>query len=86
MYWIYILRCQKTGKLYTGLTEDLIRRLAEHKTNKRTYQLVFKEPWPTLHEALKREKYLKSGNGRRALKNILAGLQVRPTHDGRAGA
>lgn len=33
MYYLYILEC-KDGSLYTGITTDVARRLAEHKTGK----------------------------------------------------
>ncbi len=33
MYYVYILEC-KDGSLYTGITTDLERRLAEHKSGK----------------------------------------------------
>lgn len=32
-YFVYILKC-KDGSLYTGITTDLERRLAEHKNGK----------------------------------------------------
>ena len=30
MYFVYLLQC-KGGSIYTGITTDLVRRLAEHK-------------------------------------------------------
>jgi putative endonuclease len=33
MYYVYILKC-KDGSLYTGITTDVERRLAEHKNGK----------------------------------------------------
>jgi putative endonuclease len=33
MYFVYLLRC-KDGSLYCGITTDLERRLAEHKSGK----------------------------------------------------
>lgn len=33
MYFVYILKC-RDGTLYTGITTDLARRLAEHKSGK----------------------------------------------------
>lgn len=33
MYFVYLLRC-KDGSLYCGITTDLARRLAEHKSGK----------------------------------------------------
>lgn len=34
MYYVYILQCTD-GTLYTGMTNDLIRRLAEHNSSVR---------------------------------------------------
>ncbi|HKB88873.1 MAG TPA: GIY-YIG nuclease family protein, partial [Patescibacteria group bacterium] len=31
MYYVYILKSSKSGKLYYGYTKDLKRRLQEHK-------------------------------------------------------
>jgi len=74
MFWVYVLRDEITEKLYVGSCSDLDRRLAEHKRlGKQFYKLIHTEQRATKLEALKREAYLKSGNGRRALKNLLVG-------------
>ncbi len=61
--WIlYILRC-KDGTLYTGITDDLKRRLAQHRAGKgakytrgRTpLTLVYQEPCENHSHALRRE-------------------------------
>jgi hypothetical protein len=36
MFFMYILRSDKTGRLYTGHTSDLSRRLAEHNSGMTT--------------------------------------------------
>lgn len=76
-YAVYVLQ-DSLGRLYKGMTKDLIRRLAEHKrgktitTRKMTEKiLVYKEEYATLNEARKRELYLKSAAGRRFLKQVL---------------
>ncbi|MBX4204791.1 MAG: GIY-YIG nuclease family protein [Candidatus Doudnabacteria bacterium] len=33
MYYVYMLKC-KDGTLYTGITTDLTRRIAEHNSSK----------------------------------------------------
>ena len=71
MFWVYILRSIKNGTIYIGSTEDLPRRLAEHKQKKKYYELIYKESRPTKDEAFQREMYFKTGKGRRSLKNIL---------------
>jgi putative endonuclease len=78
-FWGYILQSETTGKLYTGQTSDLERRLREHNdeeigrqrfTRKQSgpWRLLYSEEMPTRTEALKREKYLKTGKGREWIK------------------
>jgi putative endonuclease len=33
-YYVYVIRSEKTGKLYKGLTGDLAKRLASHNAGK----------------------------------------------------
>ena len=77
MYIVYVLQDSK-GKFYKGMTNNLPRRLAEHKggATKTTrvmkeLRVVYSEELPTRIAARKREKYLKSAAGRRFLKTIL---------------
>ena len=67
-----------TGKKYTGLTADIERRLVEHNSGKtkstkfgKPWHLIYKEELPSLADARKREKYIKSGVGREYIKKIL---------------
>ena len=60
-------RCAKSRTLYTGVTNNLIRRVYEHKnklvkgfTSKYNIQfLVYYESTPSVHAALAREKQIK---------------------------
>jgi putative endonuclease len=77
MFSVYIIQ-SVNGKRYTGHTPDLKRRLFEHnsglcKTTKADSQwsLIYQESYKTREEAMKREKWLKSGVGRRFIENIL---------------
>jgi len=66
------------GFRYTGMTEDLNKRLAEHNLHKLSFwtkrgslwKLVYKEEFENKADALKREKWLKSGVGRDFLKSL----------------
>jgi predicted GIY-YIG superfamily endonuclease len=66
-FWIYILRCAD-GSYYTGHTDDLAKRIAEHRlgmisgcytVKRRPVELVFSQEFPTRDEALKAEKQIK---------------------------
>jgi putative endonuclease len=78
MYYIYILRSYKDGKLYIGQTKNLPRRIAEHNlgmcrsTKSRIpFELEYYEIYITRGEAMKREKELKSGKYRERIKMLL---------------
>ena len=69
MYYVYIL-ANKTGTVvYTGVTNDLIRRVYEHKQNAdpdsftakyAVHKLVYYEQTSSRYEAISREKQIKS--------------------------
>jgi len=76
-YFVYVLELS-SGKKYVGQTSNLTRRLEEHKSGRgrftRKYEvkkLLYFEQCNSRSEALKREKYLKSGQGRAWLKQNL---------------
>ncbi|HXN65063.1 MAG TPA: GIY-YIG nuclease family protein [Candidatus Acidoferrales bacterium] len=78
MFYVYVLRSSTTGRHYTGFTADLTQRLGQHNAgitkstkNRGTWTLEYQETYPTRAEAMKREKFLKSGQGREELKRIL---------------
>jgi putative endonuclease len=66
-YYVYILANHKCGTLYVGVTNDLIRRVQEHKSGiiqgftkrYRIDQLVYFEDTPEVDIAITREKQLK---------------------------
>ena len=77
-YYVYVLRSLKTGLLYTGFTSDLRERLREHNSNLSRYtknrgpfELIYYEASRSQKDASVREKYLKTGMGKRYLKNRL---------------
>jgi len=70
------------GQSYTGYTSDLFRRLCEHNTGKcKTtkagdgWKLVYYEEYACRGEAMKREKWLKTGSGRDFLREKLRGVE-----------
>jgi len=76
-FWCYILRCAD-GNYYTGHTDDLERRMAEHLhggfcefTSRRLpAELIWSADFPTRHEALEAELRVKKWS--RAKKEALA--------------
>ena len=69
-YWIYILASGLGGTLYVGVTNNLIRRMHEHRMGlvpgftKRyhVHRLVYFEPHTDIEAAIRREKGLKKWN------------------------
>ena len=77
MYSVYVLK-DDDGKLYKGMTNNLPRRLKEHRSGKtkttramRDLVLIYKEEFMNFVEARKRELYFKSAAGRRFLKTVI---------------
>lgn len=78
MFYTYVLRSKKDGKWYTGSTNDLRKRFKEHNSNKVSstnsrgpFELIYYEACRNQQDAFVREKYLKTGMGKRYLKNRL---------------
>lgn len=65
-WYVYILRCVD-NTLYTGITDDVDRRLAAHRTGKGAkytrgrgpLELVYQEEQPDKSAALRRENQIK---------------------------
>ena len=76
MYYTYVLRSLKDGLHYIGWTDNLKLRVKKHlegkvyaTRNRRPLQLVYYEVCLDKDKAIKREKYFKTGFGRRFLKD-----------------
>jgi putative endonuclease len=86
-FFTYILVSESTHQTYVGQTDNLGHRLAEHndpgnrkslhtKRRKGPWIVVYWEQHQTRCEAIKRERFLKTGRGREWMKsNISAWLQ-----------
>ncbi len=69
-YFVYVLASRKNGPLYIGVTNNLIRRVHEHKeklmegfTQKyNVHKLVYYELCDDIHTMISREKQLKKWN------------------------
>jgi putative endonuclease len=69
-YWVYILASKVGGTLYIGVTNNLVRRVHEHRTDAvpgftRKYgvhRLVYYEQFSDIESAIRREKRLKKWN------------------------
>jgi len=72
------MRSKKDKHWYTGCTDDLRKRFKLHNENKvfstkgrGPFKLIYYEACLNQQDAFAREKYLKSGPGKRYLKNRL---------------
>lgn len=86
MYWTYLLENQNDKSWYIGYTSNLKKRLTEHQggygsqTTSRgakqrgealRWELIYCEGYKNKKDAEGRERFLKSGSGRRFLKKQL---------------
>ena len=77
IYYVYILTNDHGNVMYVGMTNDLERRLAEHRSGEisgftseyHVHKLVHCEEYQSVEEAIAREKQIKGW--RRAKKNAL---------------
>lgn len=76
IYYTYVLKSKKDNKLYIGYTDNLKRRLIEHNkgfvdsTKTRCpLILIYYEACLDEMKSISREKYFKTGFGRRFLKS-----------------
>jgi len=78
MHYTYVLRSKKDKQWYTGCTNNLRKRFKEHNDGKNIstkgrgpFEIIYCEICSNQKDAYAREKYLKTGMGKRYLKNRL---------------
>jgi DNA modification methylase/predicted GIY-YIG superfamily endonuclease len=83
-YYIYAIKCENDS-IYIGQTEDIEKRWREHLKGKISWTKKYKplavihyEEFKTREEALERERMLKTGFGRKWLKNEMLKGNLRP--------
>lgn len=66
MYYVYVLKSKKLGKLYIGFTRDLRKRFQQHNTGQSKYTsrympwvLVYYEAYASKKDAQERERQFK---------------------------
>ncbi len=74
MYCVYVIKSQSHNTRYIGSTDNALKRIKEHNLGKCRYtsgrkpwKLIYQEKYLNRSEAIKREKFLKSGQGRKWL-------------------
>jgi len=80
-YYVYILTTSRHSVFYTGLTNNLVRRIYEHRNNLvdgftkryKIHKLVYFEQYLDVHTAIEREKQVKDyrREKKKALINII---------------
>jgi putative endonuclease len=79
---VYILFSKKHNKTYVGYTTNLIGRFKSHNSlgvkgftiKYRPWEVVYVDFFYCKADALKKEKYLKTGIGREFIKEIISNL------------
>jgi len=79
MFYVYVLRSATDDGLYIGYSANLRQRFAQHvrgdslaTSHRGPWKLIYYEAYLEQADAIGRERYLKSGSGRRFLKAQLA--------------
>ena len=77
-YYVYVVYSEKANRFYVGQTQNLEQRINQHNfrrkrytSNKGDWKLLYFEEFETRGEAMKREKFFKTGKGREFWKSKL---------------
>ena len=78
MWYTYVLQSKKDNNWYTGYTDDLRKRIENHNKGlvystrqRRPLRIIYYEACINEQDAKMREQYLKSGPGKRYIRNRL---------------
>ena len=78
MFYTYVIQSKKDKKWYTGYTSNLRERFKQHNNGevqstkgRGPFELIYYEACINEKDALRREKYLKTSQGRGMLKRRL---------------
>lgn len=80
MFYVYLMKSERNGRVYTGYTTDLKKRMSDHQHGKspytkrnRPYTLIYYEAYISKVDAQKRERSLKlRGNAYAQLRNRIS--------------
>ena len=74
---VYAIRDKASGQIYIGMTNNLDRRLSEHRRGQSfftsqfgSFELTYQKAFPDYKTGREHEKYLKSSAGKRFLKSV----------------
>ena len=78
MYYVYVIESIKYNEIYIGYSSDLKNRIEQHNNKASIYTKKY-APWKLIYyeacinkkDATRREKYLKTSQGRRLMKRRL---------------
>jgi len=78
MWYVYVLKSDKDSSLYVGSAKNVKERIESHNQehnrstkNKTPWRVLRIEEYSVYSFAVRREKFFKSGDGRRVLRNLL---------------
>lgn len=81
-YYVYVI-VNRDGLLYKGMTSNVVKRIHEHNYGKNSWtrsrgpwKLQYVEEYDMRSEALKGERFLKSGKGREFLKKVVNKVKI----------
>ncbi|MCX6764306.1 MAG: GIY-YIG nuclease family protein [Candidatus Nealsonbacteria bacterium] len=84
MFYTYLLESNIDKSWYIGYTKDLRERFLSHNKgeniatkNKKPWRLIYYEAYINIIDAKKREKFLKSGSGRKFLKRQISNYLIK---------